>query len=207
MEEEIWRDIPGYGGRYQVSTFGNVKSMNYANLNRPQVLKPSKTTRGYSFVNLYANGVKRPWFVHVLVATAFLHRPDGKREVDHIDGDPQNNDVHNLRWVTHRENLNNPISLERFRRGSTGKVHSKETREKMSISRMGLAAVPIYQISLDDGRIIREFDGATAAERALGISSRGIYKCLRGKTRQCGGYKWSYKDPNRISKRYIRRNK
>lgn len=207
MEEEIWKDIPGYEGKYQVSSYGNVRSLNYAHQHRVQVLIPLRTALGYLFLNLYLDGVCRKWFIHILVASTFLVRPDGKYEVDHIDGNPQNNRLENLRWVTHKENLNNPVSLERFRNGSTGRKHSAQTRKKMSRTRMGLASIPIYQISLDDGRIVREYEGATMASRLTGIKLHNIQHCLRGHTRQCGGYAWRYKDPNRINKKYIRKNK
>lgn len=205
MEEEIWKDFPGYEGRYRVSTKGNVMSVNYAHSGKPGILTPAKTVLGYLFVNLYKNGVCRQMFIHRMVAIAFIPNPEGKREVDHIDGSPKNNRVENLRWCTHKENLNNPVSLERFKAGSTGKVHTKEAREKMSKHRIGVAAIPILQISMDDGSIIREFLGTSYAAKFYGYKENNIHRCLRGKQSHAYGYIWRYKDPERLNKHYIRK--
>lgn len=207
MEEEIWKDIPGYEGLYRVSTLGNVLSVNYAHSGKPGILVQAKNGAGYPTVNLYKNGVLEQCFVHRLVSITFIPNPEGKREVDHIDGNPKNNRVENLRWCTHQENLNNPVSLERFKKGSTGRRHTKEAREKMSKSRIGLAAVPILQISMEDGSVIREFIGTCYAAREYGYDEHKIHRCLRGDTKSAYGYYWRYKDPNRINKKYIRRNK
>lgn len=102
--EEIWKDIPGYEGLYQVSNLGNVKSLYN---NRLLKLCWRNTKKEYKAVYL-SKKTKKTFFVHRLVAIAFIPNPDNKPCVDHINGDRLDNRVDNLKWVTNKEN-NNPI--------------------------------------------------------------------------------------------------
>ena len=97
--QEVWADVKGYKGLYQVSNLGNVKSLR-SNL----ILKPSVNSVGYYVVNLGRGNNKK---IHQLVAMEFLnHKPNGhKLVVDHIDNDKLNNNLDNLQVITHRENL------------------------------------------------------------------------------------------------------
>ncbi len=97
--EEIWRDIQGYEGLYQVSNFGRVKS-----LKTNRILKGSQINSGYLEVVLCKNKIHKHLLVHRLVAQAFIENSNNKKEVNHIDGDKQNNNVINLEWVTRSEN-------------------------------------------------------------------------------------------------------
>lgn len=99
MTEEIWRDIDGYDGKYQVSNFGRVKSFKYCREGR--LLKASLKS-GYPFVQFGKRG--KQVCIHRLVAKAFIPNPDSKPEVNHIDGNPLNNHVDNLEWCTRAEN-------------------------------------------------------------------------------------------------------
>lgn len=141
MEEEIWKDIPGYEGLYQVSTLGKIRS-----LRRGRVMKQVNHGRGplkYKQIQFSIDGQDITIGVHRLVALTFIPNPDNKPQIDHIDGNPSNNHVSNLRWVTAKENANNPITLERHRayRGESasfyGKKHSEETKLKISKWRNG----------------------------------------------------------------------
>ena len=113
IQDEVWKDIEGYEGLYQVSNFGNIKSLarivhsekrsDYKI--KEKVLKQSDTTTGYKKVELHKDNKKRKSFkVHRLVAQAFIPNPENKREVNHIDGNKHNNNVNNLEWVTSSEN-------------------------------------------------------------------------------------------------------
>ena len=113
MANEIWKDIEGYEGLYQVSNFGNVKSLARIVHSKKRsdykikekILKQSDTTTGYKKVELHKDNEKRKSFkVHRLVAQAFIPNPENKREVNHIDGNKHNNNVNNLEWVTSSEN-------------------------------------------------------------------------------------------------------
>lgn len=103
--KEIWRDISGYEGLYQVSNSGNVRSMNYNK--KPgniKELKQKLRNNGYLEVHLSKDGKRKYFLVHRLVAEAFLENPDNKPQVNHIDGDKSNNNVSNLEYATNSEN-------------------------------------------------------------------------------------------------------
>lgn len=102
---EIWKDIPGYEGLYQVSDLGNVRSLNYGGWGKCQLFKLGSLKK-YLKVTLRLKGKNKGFYVHQLVAIAFLgHKPNGnKAEVDHIDHNKHNNRLDNLRIVTSREN-------------------------------------------------------------------------------------------------------
>ena len=94
---EMWRDIPGYEGLYQVSNYGNVRSMNYnKKLGNIRELKQKLRDNGYLEVHLSKDSKRKYFLVHRLVAEAFLENPDNKPQVNHIDGDKSNNHVSNL---------------------------------------------------------------------------------------------------------------
>ena len=97
---EVWKDIEGYEGLYQVSSWGRVK-----NFTTGEVLK-GINTRGYLQVSLYTKGNKSNYRIHILVAQAFIPNPQNKPQVNHIDEDKENNNIENLEWVTAKENLN-----------------------------------------------------------------------------------------------------
>lgn len=120
--EEIWKDIKGYEGLYQVSNKGRVKSLDrYAKNNsklqfRPErILKQNIQNAGRNkrcAVALCKDGIITRFRVHRLVAEAFIPNPDNKPFIDHIDTDSTNNVVENLRWVTAKENSNNNLTIK-----------------------------------------------------------------------------------------------
>lgn len=101
MSEIIYKEIKGYENLYLISNTGVVYSLICGRELRP------KTDYGYCRVCLCKNKVKKCIFIHRLVAGAFIENPENKKEVDHIDRNRQNNNVANLRWVTHVENQQN----------------------------------------------------------------------------------------------------
>jgi len=112
MEGEVWKDIIGYEGLYEVSNMGRVKSLARMVYNghvyfptKDRILKDT-LTHGYHTIALCTHGAKKTTYVHQLVAVTFLnHIPNGRKmDVDHINGDTTNNRVENLRIVTHRFN-------------------------------------------------------------------------------------------------------
>ena len=111
MHEEIWKDVVGYEGYYQVSNLGNVRSLimwdgqKYRERLSPYKLKQSHTTTGYKKVELSKEGIRKSKKVHRLVAKSFITRIEGKEIINHIDGNPLNNHVSNLEWCNQSENM------------------------------------------------------------------------------------------------------
>ena len=100
--KEIWKDIEGYEGKYQVSNMGRVKTLNYRNSGKEQILH-SNPTGGYCIVGL-CKTKRKTYYIHRLVAAAFVPNPENKPEVNHINHNKRDNRASNLEWVTQYEN-------------------------------------------------------------------------------------------------------
>lgn len=147
--EEIWKDVLGYEGYYQVSTLGRVRSVDrYINqLNRwgkvqtkfqqGRLLTPGESHDRYQSVSLCRNGITRYESVHRLVAIAFVPNPDDLPQVNHKDEDPSNNRADNLEWCTSLYNNNYGTRKERLSRSLSGKVRSEEYKQQMRQERAG----------------------------------------------------------------------
>jgi hypothetical protein len=98
---ELWKDISGFEGIYQVSNLGRVKSLKFGE----KILKPGDTGNGYLKVILFKNKRSIGCKVHLLVAHAFIPYIPNKNLVNHKDGNLNNNSVNNLEWCTHKENI------------------------------------------------------------------------------------------------------
>lgn len=183
MENEEWRDVPGYEGCYQVSSFGRVKSVrNKKNSKKGQILKdyPSKGRVIYRRVTL-CNGIKKDYFyIHRLVAQTFLPNPKNKPCVDHIDGNPSNNVVENLRWVTTKENCNNPISRER----------NSKAAKKRNVGLFGILSKSAKKVVCVETQ--KTYYGTFEAERETGVSRMCISHVLHGRNKTAGGYHWEF---------------
>lgn len=112
---EIWKDIKDYEGLYQVSNLGNIKSLKRTvKISKSKekykevpecILKPCHTKKGYLYVTLANNGIVKNARVHKLVANAFIPNSNENLQINHIDGNKENNNVNNLEWVTCKENI------------------------------------------------------------------------------------------------------
>ena len=100
---EIWKDIKGYEGLYQVSNLGRVRR-------RSKLLHLNTNTHGYKHITLSKDNVQKTAVVHRLVASAFIENPLGLPQINHKDGDKSNNSVSNLEWVTQKENNRHAIN-------------------------------------------------------------------------------------------------
>ena len=187
MEEEIWVDICGYEGLYQVSNQGRVRSLDreiYKNNNVKQfsksfILKFEKN-KGYNYVHLFKNGVRKRMAVHRLVAEAFIPNPGNKPEVDHINTIRDDNRVENLHWVTPKENMENPLTKEKR------KIIKPTGRPK------GTNSIKVVQLDKDTNELIKIWNSAMEAQRECGFANNDINKCCRGKYKTHKGYKWMY---------------
>lgn len=132
--EEIYRTVPGYEGKYEVSNLGNVRSLDRVDARgwriKGRVLSPCVDKKGYRRVCLH-DGQPQSYKVYRLVAIAFIPNPDNKKEVDHIDAVRHNDRADNLRWVTRQENNNNPITRANNSNAGRGRVFSNGHRRKI----------------------------------------------------------------------------
>ena len=142
--EEIWKDVVGYEGYYQVSNLGRVRSLDRIASNGRKIKGKILSTKVntppyYPRVSLSVNGKMKLVQVHRLVAQAFVYNPDPehKTQVGHKDESRTNNRADNLEWVTPKENSNMPLHCKRVSKANEGKVLSTESKSKISSSLKG----------------------------------------------------------------------
>ena len=145
---EIWKDVGGYEGMYKVSNLGNVKSLDrftrYKNTDfkmriKGTVLKHNKITKGYLQVRLSKNGKSKCYLVHRLVMNAFNPTDNSKFEINHIDGNKDNNIPTNLEWVTPKENVRHAYinGLADNTIGNNKKLNENQVFEIIELSKTG----------------------------------------------------------------------
>lgn len=192
---EEWKDISGYEGRYQISNFGRVKSCDRL-VNRcgrymhvaERIMHQSLAANGYYVVNLNNQGYKT-FYIHRLVADAFIPNPFSHKCIDHIDANRLNNTLENLKWCSYSENNNNPITRKRMSDGSKGFSPSEEMIEKLRLR----ISKPVRQMDLD-GKLIKVWESPQTASKQLGLCSQTIYRCCNHpeRSKSAGGFKWEY---------------
>ena len=183
MKEEIWKDIQGYEGLYQISNMGRVKSVERTAKNGrgyrtvpEKIMKPYKNSDGYLQVGLYKDDKGKKYYVHRLVADTFLENPEEYTEVNHRDEDKENNRADNLEWCSRSYNNNY---------GTKNKRISEKNTNNPKISK---AVIGINKVS----GLILEFPSTKEASRQLGIPNSQICACLKGRRKSTGGYVWYY---------------
>lgn len=185
---EVWKNIPDYDGIYQISNYGNVKSLKRKSTSKGvQILKPTMN-KGYRMISLSKNGIVRGFRIARLVAFLFCENPENKTQVDHIDGNKTNDFYLNLRWVTPKENSNNPITIENTKRSKLGNKNFAYIKSGLLHNQ----SVPVYQISLK-GEILKLYGSISEAVRDGFIRYR-IDECCNHLRDNDGEYKWEYAD-------------
>ena len=184
-EQWAWIVYNGHDmtGKYMVSTDGRVKSVDRVIVTgqhvRGKVLRQRDGSgRGntvYKEVTLSDDGKVFDVEVHRLVATAFIPNPDGKRCVNHIDGNGSNNNVNNLEWCTHSDNMYHSV-----------RVLGNNSRK--------WSAKPVKQMTEDGSHVIKVWHCAWDVQRELGISQVGVSRAAR-RVKKSGvfkGYRWDF---------------
>ena len=155
------KDIPGYEGLYRITSEGDVYSVRCN-----KKLKPQKNKDGYLCVNLYGGGKQKRFFIHRLVALAFIPNPEGKPTVNHLNEIKTDNRVENLIWATMKEQNMYGSRIERAAASKCKKVRCVET---------GVV-----------------YESVKAAAAFIGSSGTQISKVLKGKAKTHRGYHWEY---------------
>lgn len=189
--DEIWKDIEGYEGLYQVSKLGRVKALPKYCFNgsvdwlmKEHILKPLKI-HSYTYVCLYKNKKYKRKAIHRLVALAFIPNPSNKPDIDHINAIKDDNRAVNLHWVTKTGNMNNPLTRKKISESKKGTPQPKGIDNKRSRT--------ILQYTLDS-KFIKEWHGSKEIARAFNGCNSFILKCCRGIYHQAYGYIWKFKE-------------
>lgn len=178
INEEVWKDVEGYNGDYQISNLGNVKSFKYK---KPRILKPHYDKRGYARLILRKDNNDFGHYIHRLVAQAFIPNPNNYPEVNHKDENPRNNTISNLEWCTKKYNNNYGTKIERTK----ANTNYLEIADKNSI--------PVLQYDLQ-GNFIKKWKSANECKRTLGYDNSFIAKCCRGEMYTAYKHIWKYED-------------
>lgn len=172
---EIWKDIKGYEGLYQVSNLGRVKSLENRSNHKKEKILASHIRNQYYSVTLYKDSHYKNYTIHRLVAGAFIPNPDNLPEVNHKDENKLNNYVDNLEWCDKKYNINYGHSAV------NRQIQNRERGLSMSKKVLCVETGVIYSSIIE-------------AYRQTGIGQKEIINVCKGKPhyKTAGGYHWKY---------------
>lgn len=181
---EVWVDIEGYEGLYQVSNQGRVRSLPKPYFKGKKYLRDGYEMKqrlkpnGYMQIGLYKNGVLKTVCVHRLVAKAFIPNENNLPYVNHKDENKSNNIADNLEWCDAAYNIHYGNAIEKL---------SKAKRNNPIQSK------PVAMYTLD-GKLVNVFPSANEAQRRTGVDQAQVSKCCNKDAGYytAGGYKWMY---------------
>lgn len=177
---EIWKDIPWYEWKYQVSNMGNVKNLY-------KILKQQKN-RGYLQVYLYKNYKRYTIWIHRLVANAFIPNPENKLEVNHINWIKDDNKLENLEWCTRFENMQHAHNFLKI------KNHFKYNNPKPFLWKTWILCKNSKKVNQYDleWNFIKTWDCMWDVQRELWIYQALISKCCLWKRNKTWWFIWKY---------------
>lgn len=177
--EEIWKDIPNFPN-YQISNLGKVYSKK-----RNKLLAITKNDRGYCYVQLWKSGKGYLFRLHRLVAQAFIPNPNNYPEINHKDGNKENNCINNLEWCDRLYNI-----TEAYKNGLI--PPPKANRTSFKIGNKPKNCIKVNQYDLQ-GNLINTYFSISEASRNTSYSVMSIARYCKG-TRKCKEYVWKYVD-------------
>lgn len=190
VPEEIWLPVLNWGNFYEVSNYGNVRSLNKTVNSKfgstatkmGKVLKAATSRTGYKQVVLSHPKAKKNALVHRLVAQAFIPNPNNYNQVNHINGDRADNRSWMIEWCTCSQNLYHSFKHLGRKPNCSGKGR---------FGKLHIRSIAVTQYSLD-GKFIAQFESISLAAQATNIKLSEIHACVTyPKRRTAGGYIWS----------------
>lgn len=195
--QEIWKDVSGFEGYYQVSNFGNVRSVDRyvrskgkPTFRKGTCMKLQVNHKGYYSVILHKESKAYPKVIHRLVATAFIPNPDNLPQVNHKDTNKKNNEVSNLEWCTNQENQTHAKANGCYG-PFTQKQYETVNRNLQKARKARLKSVIQMDVNFNK---IREFRSIKEAERETGVNNSKICACCKERRNTAGGFRWKYKE-------------
>jgi hypothetical protein len=194
--EEVWKDIEGFEGLYEISSLGRIRTIPHnvdhgkrTRVVSKRILKIGVKSNGYQHIKIYKDTKQYTYYIHRLVAMAFLSNPNGWSDVNHKNGIKSDNRVENLEWCSRSANQLHSSRVLKNKIGCYGKGH------------LSPHSIPIIQYTLNN-EYIKEWASATEVQRELGIKESNIRKCLytlyhnplTKRQYTAGGFKWRYKE-------------
>lgn len=185
LPNEVWKDVVGYEGLYQVSNLGRVKMLprkvlankSIKNI-KEHILKQTISKKGYLYVDFWVNNKVKRFAVHRLVLSAFLGNSEISLECNHKNENRSDNRLDNLEWLTHRENLN---------------YGNRTNKQKQKMLNHPSLSLPVIQYNMV-GQYIAEYKSLREAGRVLGFSFSCIKECCKGRCKSTHGYIFKYKN-------------
>lgn len=192
LNGEVWKDINGYEGIYQISNMGRVRSLRrikkgWETNNRgfctsskiieERILK--QHFNKYLYARLFNDSKYKSHGVHRLVGQHFIPNPENKPEINHKWGIKTDNRATELEWSTPKQNMQHAVSI------GLHKTHSLKGSENK-------CSKPVEKIDMN-GKLIKTFVSATEAAASVGVCCSAIAACCTGRYKLIKGFKWIYK--------------
>lgn len=182
--QEVWKDVVGYEGLYQVSNYGEI-----VNSKTHKTIK-SEVCKGYQRVNLYNKGKYRHHLIHRLVATAFIENEYNHKCINHKDENKINNYFENLEWCNHKYNANYGTRNQRISISKIGKKRKPFTES----AKTNIGIAHHKQVNQFDvkNNYIETYESVKEAGTKNSIDNSAITKVCKGKKKTAGGFVWQY---------------
>lgn len=185
LPNEVWQDVLYYENLYQISNYSRIKSLSKFKSRKEFILKPYKDKYGRYCVSLYKNSKRKHYFVHRLVAQAFIPNVENKPEVNHINPITKelcDNRICNLEWVTSKENSQWCVKCGNMYQPTLGKFGKNHHASK-----------PIIQLDLD-GSFVNRWENAREIQKIIGIDYRYVSRCCTHKCKTAHNYIFMFEE-------------